>query len=95
MSKFKLITVSCFISFFGFMQEIEDYEYKATYFLIDYPKWGVEEIIPEEYGTDLDSLTMISYNPYMNTDLLDSINNFRVKNHVLPVEFDHKKFFSK
>ena len=95
MSKFKLITVSCFISFFGFMQEIEDYEYKATYFLIDYPKWSVEEIIPEEYGNDLDSLTMISYNPYMNTDLLDSINSFRVKNNVLPVEFDHKKNFSK
>lgn len=96
--KIKLILLTCLISIFGVTQEIEDtseYGYNSIYYLINYPKWSVEEIIPDDDNIYLDTLTKIMYNPYMNLDILDSINSFRVKNNVLPIEYDYDKVFSK
>ena len=93
--KIKLIILYYIIPMFGLTQEMDEYEYISSYHLVDHTKWVVNEIIPDESNIALDTLTKVMYNPYMNLTILDSINSFRVKNYLTPIEYDYNVKFSK
>lgn len=90
------LLILCYITpIFGLTQKMDEYEYNSSYYLVDHTKWSINEIIPDESNIALDTLTKVMYNPYMNLAILDSINSFRTKNYVLPIEYDYNIKFSK
>ena len=93
-----LLAAICLMSFNGLSQYEEDgdtSEYQKTYSLLDYSKWKIEEFVPTEDNIELDSLTKISYNTYVNMDVLDSIINYRASKGFKIIKRDYPKDYSK
>ncbi len=93
-----LLAAICLISFNGFSQYEEDGDtsyYQETYSLLDYSKWKIEEIVPTEDNIELDSLTKIMYNTYVNMDVLDSIISYRASKGFKTIKRDYPKDYDK
>ena len=73
-----LLVLLCLLTFNGFSQDEDDtLEMYIQYLLIDYSKWTSEEFFPSEENIELDTLSQVSYNPYINNESLDSILKWR------------------
>lgn len=90
-----LILAICLISFSSFSQE-EEYDEDDTldfyreYHILDYKKWTETIFEPTEENREWDALTKVTYNPYVNSDVLDSILSWRILEGCKPIKINYK-----
>jgi len=91
-----LLATICLISFNLLSQYEDDTSYyQETNLLLDYSKWKIDTILPDGDNADLDSLTKIMYNTYVNMDVLDSIISYRSSKGFKTIKRDYPKDYEK
>jgi hypothetical protein len=98
-----LLAILLLISNLGFSQ-IESYKdidtngNFYTYLILDYSKWVFVEYFPVEEHEDnggVDTLTMVTYNPLVELDVIDSIMKYRESKGLDPIEFDQDEMYDR
>lgn len=67
-----------------------------TYLILDYSKWVFFEYYPVEEREDnggVDTLTMVSYNPFIELAVIDSIMKYRESKGLDPIEYDYDETY--
>ena len=90
-----LLLSICLLSFIGFGQdeysdEDDTLEFYAEYHILDYKKWTETFFEPSEENIEWDALSKMTYNPFINYDVLDSILRWRESKGYRPIKINLK-----
>lgn len=68
-----------------------------SYHILDYSKWVFVEYFPieEDDNGGVDTLTMVTYNPFIELAVIDSIMKYRESKGLDPIEYDYDETYDR